>query len=162
MDFFFVSPEMSVDVNDSLNCYENGVYGDFGSANNYVNAKTTDNDLCERNLDCNLNCNENGVYGDFGSANSYVNANTTNTDICVPNLHCTTLDLDKLRIGDEEIVPKAVLGIHDPHSNVKRERKLLALNGSSPSLRYVVLLYMINTAFKIQLYFSVVISLMML
>jgi hypothetical protein len=112
MDFFFVSPEMNVDVN------------------------------------VNLNCKESGPYRDLGSANSYISAKSTNSDICESNLHYTMLDIDKLRIGDEEIVRKAVLGIQDPHSDTERLGKLLASNINSPKLRYVIVFYMIYAAFK--------------
>jgi hypothetical protein len=101
---FFVSPEMRVDVNDNLNCKESGPYGDFDSANSYVNTKSTYSDICESSL------------------------------------YCTMLDLDKLRIGDEERVRKAIFENQDPHSNAKRVEKLLASNENSPRPRYVILL----------------------
>jgi hypothetical protein len=50
MNFFHVSPEMSVDVNDNQNCKESGPYTGFGSANSYVNAKGTNNEIRESNL----------------------------------------------------------------------------------------------------------------
>jgi hypothetical protein len=124
MDFFFVSPEMNVDVND------------------------------------NLNCKESGPYRDLGSANSYVSAKSTNSDIRESNLHYTMPDIDNLRIGDEEIVQKAVLGIQDRHSNTERPGKLLASNISSPKLRYVFVFYMIYAAFKKHI-FAVIISLVL-
>lgn len=120
MDFFLVSPEMSVDVNDSQNCEESGPHRGFGSASSYVNAK--------------------GMYNDTHES----------------NYHYTALDIDKLRIGDEEIVQKAVCGIQDPHSHSKRPGELLASNISSPKPRYVFLLHMIYAAFEIQHVFPVI------
>jgi hypothetical protein len=117
MYFLFVSPEMSVDVNDNLNFKESDPYGDFNSASSYVNTKNTSSDICESSL------------------------------------HCTMLDLDKLRIGDDEIVGKATLGNQDPHSNAKRVGKLLASNGNSPRPRYIILIYIVCATFKIQNFF---------
>jgi hypothetical protein len=106
----------------------------------------------------NLNCEESGIYRDFGIANSCVNAKGTNSDVHESNLHYAVLDIDKLRIGDEEIVPEAVLGIQDPHSNAKRPGKWLASNRSSPKPRYVFLIYTIYAAFKVQDIHAVIIS----
>jgi hypothetical protein len=126
MDLFLVSPEMSVDVNANKNCKKSDPYRGFGSANSYVNAKSTNDDKHESSL------------------------------------HYTMLDIDKLRIGDEEILRKAVLGIQDPHSDTNRPGKLLASNISSPKPRYVFLLHMIYAAFEIQHVFAVIISLVVL
>jgi hypothetical protein len=106
----------------------------------------------------NLNCKESSRYGDFDSAGSYVNTKSTNSDICESSLHCTTLDLDKLRIGDKEIIGKDIFVNQDPHSNAKRMGKLLASNENSPMPRYVILLYIVSAAFKIQHFLSVIIS----
>lgn len=78
------------------------------------------------------------------------------SDIHESNFHYTALDIDKLRIGDEEIVQKSVCGIQDPHSNTKRPGELLASNISSPKPRYVFLLHMIYAAFEIQHVFAVI------
>jgi hypothetical protein len=89
----------------------------------------------------NLNYKRSVHYEDFDVPENGHNAASTK---CSKQECCcsyTTLDIDKLRFGDE-VVPKAFRGIQDPHNNIKKPGKWLASNMCSPSPRYAdILLY---------------------
>jgi hypothetical protein len=87
----------------------------------------------------NLNYKRSVHYKDFDVPENGHNAESTKCGKRESSCYYTTLDIDKLRIGDE-VVPKAFIGIQDPHGNIKKPGKWLASNMCSPSPRYADIL----------------------
>jgi hypothetical protein len=89
------------------------------------------------NVNDNLNYNKSVRYTDFDVPGNGHVAENTNYGKRESSCYYTTLNTDKLRIGDE-VVRSAFLGIQDPSSSIKKPGKWLASNMCSPSPRYAI------------------------
>jgi hypothetical protein len=111
------------------------------------NSDSSNIDFCtspEVSVDVNYNlkCKNSGHYKDSRVTDSYQNEKGMENVKQEISYDCSALDIDRLRIGDGKVVPRNVIGIQEPDNDItNRPGKCSALDRSTPTYRYVVLLW---------------------